>query len=597
MIINFKKIVTIFSLIRTAFWRYKVRFVFIIVLGFIAGILGSIGVSTAIPLFFLFSKQSNISGVGIDAVTSFIQQTFAFFHLPFNLPFLIFFMISLLILKAVIMFFAKYINEKTMAQYVNQFKSELFERTLSTNWEYLLNHKIGYLERILFNDIDQGVSILDQVTGGILLATNFIAYGFIALKISTTFALLTMAIGGVLFLFFKPIFYRIRKLSSQVVSSDKIAIHHVSENLIGIKAIKAAAVEEPVARKGKEFFAERMKYRVRAVIYGLPMGFIFEPLTFVFVAILFLLSYRSPTFNLAVFVVVVYLIQKIFSFVQSFQDKVGVISQSAPFLETILRYRRETMKNKETNAGHDEFSFNRSLEFKDIGFFYSPDKQILTNVTFAIGKGQTVGIIGPSGGGKTTIVDLMLRLFVPKMGEILLDGKNIFSIDINRWRKNIGYVPQDVFLLNDTIENNIKFYEDSITEKQILDAAEMANIIEFVNNLPNKFQTVVGERGVKLSGGQRQRIALARALARKPQLLVLDEATSALDTESETIIQNAIGKLKGKITIVIVAHRLSTVMNSDTLVVIDKGKIIEEGVPGEMLQRPDSYLSRTAHTK
>ena len=181
-------------------------------------------------------------------------------------------------------------------------------------------------------------------------------------------------------------------------------------------------------------------------------------------------------------------------------------------------------------------------------------------------KGEFLGLIGPSGAGKTTIVDLLLRLLKPGHGSILLDGVDISGIDMKAWRTNVGYVSQDIFLFNESIADNIRFYSSSISDNAIEEAAKLANIHEFVMELPDKYQTVVGERGIRLSGGQRQRIALARVLARRPQILILDEATSALDNESEIKIQESIQKLKGKITILVIAHRLSTILNTDRLI-------------------------------
>ena len=203
-----------------------------------------------------------------------------------------------------------------------------------------------------------------------------------------------------------------------------------------------------------------------------------------------------------------------------------------------------------------------------------------------------VGFIGPSGAGKTTIFDLLLRLLRPTEGKILVDGKNIHSIDIPDWRKNLSYVSQDVFLLNDTIFNNIKFFDDSVTKEDVFRAAKLAQIYDFINTLPDKFDTTVGERGVLLSAGQRQRVALARALARKPKVLLLDEATSSLDNESEQRIQTAIENLKGGMTILVIAHRLSTVLNSDKLFVVEKGKIVEEGNPRTLLKEKETYFHK-----
>ena len=183
-----------------------------------------------------------------------------------------------------------------------------------------------------------------------------------------------------------------------------------------------------------------------------------------------------------------------------------------------------------------------------------------------------------------------MRLFPLGRGEITVDGKNIAGIDLNNWRRSIGYMPQDTFLLNDTIENNIRFYNKSLSQDEIVKAAQMANIYDFIQELPEGFNTIIGERGIKVSAGQRQRIALARTLVNNPEIIIFDEATSALDNQSELMIQKTIENLRGKITMLVIAHRLSTIMNSDKLIMIEKGKIIEEGSPDKLLADKDSHF-------
>ncbi len=201
-----------------------------------------------------------------------------------------------------------------------------------------------------------------------------------------------------------------------------------------------------------------------------------------------------------------------------------------------------------------------------------------------------LGIVGSSGSGKTTLVDILMGLLKPAKGDVLLDGRSINNFDKKSWRKKFSYVSQDVFLLNDTVANNIRFYDNSISQKEIMEAAKIAQIYDFVKTLPDGFDTMAGERGLKISGGQRQRIALARALAGKPDILILDEATSSLDPDSESLIQKAIENLKGRITVLAIAHRYSTVINSDKLIILDNGKMIEEGAPAELLKDKDSHF-------
>ena len=171
-----------------------------------------------------------------------------------------------------------------------------------------------------------------------------------------------------------------------------------------------------------------------------------------------------------------------------------------------------------------------------------------------------------------------------------MDGVDLREIKLSEWRRNIGYVSQDIFLLNDTVAQNIKFYDESITQADTERAAKLANIYEFIGKLENGFNTVLGERGVRLSGGEKQRIALARALARKPAILILDEATSALDAESEALIQKALERLKGDVTIMAIAHRVSTILKADRLLVLQEGRVQEEGPPQELLKAKDSYF-------
>ena len=208
-----------------------------------------------------------------------------------------------------------------------------------------------------------------------------------------------------------------------------------------------------------------------------------------------------------------------------------------------------------------------------------------------------VGLIGPSGAGKTTIVDLLLRLFVPSSGKILIDGESVDTVTLSEWRKHIGYVSQDMFLMNDTIENNIRFYNQNLTQQEIIEAARLANIDQFIDSLPNKFSTIIGERGTLLSGGERQRVILARVLARRPDILILDEATSALDNESEALIQKAIETLHGKITVLVIAHRLSTIKAVDKLIALENGRIREQGRPASLLKDKESYFFKVYNVR
>ena len=234
--------------------------------------------------------------------------------------------------------------------------------------------------------------------------------------------------------------------------------------------------------------------------------------------------------------------------------------------------------------------FNNAIEFDQIHFEYSDsDDRVLDEVSFSIQKGEVVALVGPSGSGKSTIADLIPRFFDVSKGALRIDGNDVRKISFSSLRGSMGIVTQEVILFNDTIRKNIAYGQSDVTEEGIQKAAEAANALEFIEQTPDGFDTLIGERGVNLSGGQKQRLAIARALLKNPPILILDEATSALDTESEKMVQKAIEVLMKDRTVLVIAHRLSTVQNADKIVVLDKGKILEVGSHNELYEKGGLY--------
>ena len=234
-------------------------------------------------------------------------------------------------------------------------------------------------------------------------------------------------------------------------------------------------------------------------------------------------------------------------------------------------------------------TFRKSIEFKNVGFFYENNDSVLKDVSFNIEKGKMVAIVGPSGAGKSTIADLISRFYDVKSGSILLDGNDLRDISIKTLRKNLGIVTQETILFDETIEFNIAYGKIHYSQDELVKASKAANAYNFINDQPNGFQTIIGEKGLKLSGGQRQRIAIARAILRNPPILILDEATSSLDTNSEREVQTAIDNLMRERTTVVIAHRLSTIKQSDLIIVLEDGKIVERGNHTSLLKNNGLY--------
>lgn len=587
-IISIQKITKGLNLIKLLLRKYKLGITGIILLGLLSGFFGGIGVSIVIPLFSIITNQETAAP---NFIIEFIKNTFSLLRIPINAAVLIFTIILLFALKAFVQFLAKYINERMTATYEKDAREKLFEKTIKTSWPNLMKYKGGYLERVLLFDIGQSAAVINLIGSITLIFTSFLVYTIIAFSISAAITLSTIAFGIAIFFFLKPIFYRIRKLIKEMADNEKKVSHQINESIAGAKTIKSYSAEENVIKKSISIFQQLKLTRIRLAVVRNLLGQFGEPTGMIVIGTLFLIMSREPNFDIASFAVAVYLIQKMFNSIQNIQTQLNKLNELIPYLNITHKYYENALKNIESSSDNKKFEFNDKLELRDIHFSYE-SKKILSGVNLIIEKNSSVGLIGASGVGKTTIVDLIMRLLKPQKGEILLDGIEAEKFNISEWRKNIGYVAQEVFLINDTIENNIRFFDESISQKDIIDAAKQAYIFETISKMKNGFKEVVGERGIELSAGQRQRIAIARALARKPKILILDEATSALDNESEQAIHLAIDKLQGKITIIIIAHRLSTIMETDKLAVLDNGKIVEEGKPNDLLQNKDSHFYR-----
>ncbi len=569
---------------RIAFSYFGWKFWLMVFMGFLSSFSAAIGISIIIPLFSLLTD----GGQGTNTITETIRQGLGFLHIPFTLNSLLILMAGLFIIKAVVLFIAKYLNERLAANYELRIRTNLFRGTMDTVWPFLMEQKLGYLERVIMKDVSVSAGLIIQISNLIIFSTSFITYAGVALTISPIIMAISALFGIVLFAVFHPLARRIRTSSLRMRDIEKTIAHSVNERIIGAKIIKASGSERVVSTATTAHFIELRLAELKSAFYRTLVGSLFEPISFVFLAALVLFYSQRPAFDIASLAAIVYFIQKMFSFVQTGQNTAQGIVTNIPYIQSVTEYSALVHQYREEKPGVP-FSFGRELSFDHVGFSYD-QKPVLRDVTFTIQRGSSIGVIGSSGSGKTTIVDLLLRLFEPTSGMIMVDGKPINAVDIHDWRNHIGYMAQEVFLLNDTIEQNIRFYNANLSEADIIGSAKAANIYQFITSLPHGFQTVIGERGIKVSGGERQRIALARILARKPEILILDEATSALDSQSESMIQETIENLRGHVTVIVIAHRLSTIMRSDKILVLGDGKILEEGIPQELLQDKDSHF-------
>ena len=233
--------------------------------------------------------------------------------------------------------------------------------------------------------------------------------------------------------------------------------------------------------------------------------------------------------------------------------------------------------------------FNGKIEFLHVGFSFDRSKKVLDDVTFTINPGEVVGIVGTTGSGKSTLINLLMRFYDGYSGEILVDGHNIKNFDLSAYRDQIGFVQQEPMMFSDTIYNNIAYSNPNASVEDVIHAADIANAHEFIARQPDAYDTVLGERGVGVSGGEKQRISIARAVLKEPSVLIFDEATAAVDSETEHLIQEAIDRLIAGKTTIMIAHRLSTLKKANRIIVVDNGKIIENGTPEQLMAQKGKY--------
>jgi len=559
----------VFIIAKRLYAGYGSRFFAMSVLGFLNAFLEGVGVSILVPLFTLIVGK----GVAEESVVSkYADRLFSFINFEPTIHGLLALIVVMFVLKALSLWFSEYLNVKLIADYEKKQRAELYFKTLKTRWSYLSKQKIGELENVLMVDLSNSVEFMKHVISIVFDVITFAVYAFFSLTISKAVALSTLVAGVLIFFLFRPFVSKSKLYSKQFSAHRKEVAHRVNENIIGLKTIKALHLEDAFSEASADLFEKLRVIKIKHYLARLFTKVALEPLGIFFIAGAFLISYNRPGFNLAVFAAVVYLTQRIFIYVEKMQASLHTINSFTPYAQNLISFLEKVNENKEVDGGKILFSFKDRIDFRNVSFSYDKKGKVLDEVNLSVSKGEFVAIMGTSGGGKSTLVDLLLRLYEPDSGEITMDGKNISEYRLFEWRRKTGYVSQEMFLKNDTIRNNINFYEN-YSDADIIQALRDANIYEFISTLPEGLETKAGERGTRFSVGQRQRVVLARVLARKPEILVLDEATSALDEESEKAVSDTLEKLKGKITIIVIAHRSSVVRLADRVFTLERGKI------------------------
>lgn len=483
---------------------------------------------------------------------------------------------------------------KVRAVVIKRMRMDIFEHVSGLHIGYFSNERKGDLMSKMTNDVQeventivQSLRVVFREPATIIL--YFSVLFFMSVKL-TLFTILIIPISGAII---GGITRRLKKKAVQSQQSLGRIVNILDETLGGMRVIKAFNAEGFMKKKfdgETDFYADVNVNMARKNELASPISQFLG--VFVVAGILvyggsMVLSGNSDL-GASDFITYIIIFTQVLNPAKEISRAVSSIQRGIASAERVFTVVDTPSQVTSPSSPAVLSKFEHAVEVKNVSFAYE-DQLVLKNINFTLERGKTIALVGPSGGGKSTLADLVPRFYDPSAGEILLDGKNLKDFDLKDLRSLMGIVTQESILFNDTVFNNIAFGVEGATEAQVLEAAKIANAHEFIAKMEDGYQTSIGERGSKLSGGQRQRLSIARAVLKNPPILILDEATSALDSESEHLVQEALTKLMSNRTTLVIAHRLSTIQYADEILVIERGEIVQRGTHTDLSQIEGLY--------
>ena len=507
--------------------------------------------------------------------------------------FIIFLMFLILVFEVIFQFIFIYYANWFGQKIIKDIRVVLFKKILNFKMSYFDNTPVGRLVTRSVSDIEVIASIFSQ--GLFMIVTDFLKMGFVVLIMLVLNWQLSLIVFSILpiIIYATKIFQKSMKRAFEDVRTQVANLNSfVQERINGIKIVKLFSRENIDYKIFNEINNKHKKAWLKTVWYNSIFFPVAEISTSVTIGLLVWYGGLQASLSGAISIGTIFLFirmsQMLFQPLRQIADKfntlqMGMVAANRVF--NIIEKENKNIKNGKT----EKLNIEGSIEVKNLFFSYNEKEEVLKGINFSAKPGEKVAIVGSTGAGKSTIINLISRFYEFKNGDILIDDISIKKFKLQSLRRNIALVLQDVFLFADTIHNNISLFDSSISRKQIIKAAKDIGVHDFINSLPNNYDYNVKERGVMLSSGQRQLIAFLRAYVTNPSILILDEATSSIDANSEELIQRATSKISEGKTSIIIAHRLSTIRNADKIIVLDKGNIIEVGDHNKLIANKSGF--------
>ncbi len=508
----------------------------------------------------------------------------------------VFFLIGILILQSLFsfgrIFFFSIVSERSMAN----IRQMVYSKIISLPVPFFEQNRVGALMSSITSDVQSLQDVLSFTLAEFFRSIATVVVGIVIICLIswklTIFMLATFPVAIVIAMFFGRHIRKLSKKAQDELAQANVVVEETLQSVMVVKAFTNELLEKQrygnalsrvvtAALKAARFRGGFVSFIIFALFGGI-VGVVWFGATLV----------QSGEMPLSELMTFLFYTMFIGGSIGGLGDIYAQIQRTLGASERLLEILDEKSE-VEINPQLAPVSIRGNITFENIQFSYPTrsDIKVLKDISIEVAAGRKIALVGYSGAGKSTIVQLLMRYYHPQKGRILVDGQDIQSFEISAYRQNIAVVPQEVILFGGTIRENIAYGKPTATEAEIVSAARKANALDFIESFPEKFETVVGERGIKLSGGQRQRIAIARAILKDPKILILDEATSSLDAESEKLVQEALDSLMQNRTTIIIAHRLATVRNVDCIYVIKDGVILESGSHEQLTASPDGLYA------